>query len=319
MKTTPEYQAMSRAERIRLRPKIIQALRGNLENAVPPKNNETVAVTVSNKKTAALFFDKLWRPPGEADDRFPQELLAYGATDIEIWSAALSFMASAPNYSTEVDLDLFFSEFLRNTSDNPEIALAYKKNTPMERAISDILRGKLGFNSIPVYVDSNRRDIEFTPGNYSTIVASINDLNIIDEDKLSWQQVLEFRRDPEAKLKLRRLRSWADNSLSGKSISQISDIIAVKLDDYEWSTKKHGISTINGCISDLIDPRFLGGLGVGAGALSLAGQGWIGAIAAAGLTVGRATLSIRQRMIDMRDQDRAAQSEVAFVHELRKL
>jgi len=46
--------------------------------------------------------------------------------------------------------------------------------------------------------------------------AAITDLDLVEETELSWDQVLEFRRDSDARLKYRRLVRWLDSELRDK-------------------------------------------------------------------------------------------------------
>jgi hypothetical protein len=130
--------------------------------------------------------------------------------------------------------------------------------------------------------------------------------------------VIEFRRDSEAKKKLRRFRHWLDRDLVGKSVQYVADEIAGRLEDYEWALEKHGIQTVTGTLSDLLDPKVLGGgLVALVGGAAAVGEFW-GAVAATGVLAGKATLSCASRLIDLHDAGRGPNAEVAFVHELKK-
>ena len=161
--------------------------------------------------------------------------------------------------------------------------------------------------------------MEYKPGSDSALVAAISDLEIIDETKLTWSQVREVRKDKNSKTKLRKMRNWIDTEFSGKSVREVSDGISVRLEDYNWSIKKHGIETVTGTISELLDPKLLSATTVAATGLSLAaGEFWAG-VGAAGILVTRAAVSVTQKLIDLKDRKRGQGSEVAFVHEIAKL
>ncbi len=120
------------------------------------------------------------------------------------------------------------------------------------------------------------------------------------------------------------MRNWLDTEMVGKSISYVSDAIATRLDGYEWALKKHGIETVTGAVSDLLDYRFLASAGSVVGGL-LAGGLWAGAgtglaeLVGAGIVIGKAAVSVVNKRVDLADRKRGEGSEVAFVHELKKL
>jgi hypothetical protein len=136
---------------------------------------------------------------------------------------------------------------------------------------------------------------------------------------LAWDQVVDFRRDTEAKIKLRRLRNWLSNEFVGKPISYVSDAIAIKLDDYEWATKKHGISVVSGTVSNLLDSKFIATTAPVVGALWAGAGSGLAELAAAGLLIGKVAVSLTDKLVDLKDRKRGQGSEVAFVHEIKKL
>lgn len=62
----------------------------------------------------------------------------------------------------------------------------------------------------------------------SETVVSLASLRLIDADRCSWEQILEFRRDDVARDKLRRLRLFAYDNYSGKSKEYVEDDILIK-------------------------------------------------------------------------------------------
>lgn len=80
----------------------------------------------------------------------------------------------------------------------------------------------------------------------------INHIPSIVEKELSWNQVLEIRKDKASIQKLRRLRNWVDADLTGKSKEQITATIYQALDDYKFALKKHGIMTVIGSVGTLL-------------------------------------------------------------------
>jgi len=292
--------------------RLIPAVEHELGRSILPSGSETVAVTFGKEKTAALFFDKIWgfpQPNGIGSDKnTPEEVLVYGCTKMEILALVL---------------------FIARNLDDPTLksaasdafAARYKLpfgTYPLAKLISRALREERGLQATAVFTSTEKLDEEYSAGGNSLILAVMNNLEVVDESALDWRQVFEFRKDKRAKSKLRKLRAWLDRDLAGKSIAQVTDAIGGRLEDYEWAVKKHGIKTVSGSVSDLLDPRFLGASAAIVGGLWATGSG-LAEIAGAGLIVGKVAISVIERLVDFGDAVHGQSSEVAFVSELKKL
>lgn len=150
------------------------------------------------------------------------------------------------------------------------------------------------------------------------ILAGVKDIGIVDEGKLVWAQVEEFRKDSNARRKYRRMIHWLDSEMVGKSADFVADRIAIKLEDYEWALKKHGIKTITGCFSRILDPRFIAASSAAVAGLALAGDQFLAAIGGLGLLAGKTAISITKTALDIIDRRRGKDSEVAFVYDMKK-
>jgi hypothetical protein len=103
-----------------------------------------------------------------------------------------------------------------------------------------------------------------------------------------------------------------------KSAAFIQDEIAVRLEQYEWSIRKHGLKTVLGSISRALDGQYLiGASAVGSSAV-IAGHPILGLLASAGLVVGKVAVSLAEDLLEYRDTERGVNSEVAWVYEARK-
>jgi len=141
---------------------------------------------------------------------------------------------------------------------------------------------------------------------------------LVDEDSLTWEQVQEFRKDTEARAKYKRLVRWIDEELKTKSPAAVQDLIAIRLDDYEWSIKKHGMKTKLGALSCVLDPKFLVAASTVVGASTLAGGELWAALSAATVTIGGAAVSFGKACIDALDERRKENYEVAYIHDIKK-
>ena len=107
------------------------------------------------------------------------------------------------------------------------------------RAAAEEIRLKLGFGAYPVYHSTGAYSAEYKPGNYEVVIASLDNLKIVHEDSLDWQQILDFRSDEDARRKYRRMVHWLDSSMVGKSQSFVQDELAIKMETYETALRKH--------------------------------------------------------------------------------
>jgi hypothetical protein len=172
---------------------------------------------------------------------------------------------------------------------------------------------------IPVYDSVVDRDKGYQEGEHQVIVATLSNVGIVEEEQLTWEQVLEFRRDEETHAKYKRFLHWLDKEMVGKSQSFIQDQIALRLEDYERALKKHGIKTVVGTIQEALDGKYLLGA-TGAGApFTLAGHPVLGALVAGGLIVGKVGVRLIETKLDFDDVERGPNSEISWVYEVKQL
>jgi len=187
------------------------------------------------------------------------------------------------------------------------------------RKIAKSFFNKHAIAMIPVYGSKNNRNHEYREGNHQTVVATLSNLEIVDEEQLSWEQVLEFRADEENQRKYKRFLHWLDKEMVGKSKSFVEDEISIRLEDYEQAIKKYGIKTAIGTIEEALDGKYLLGASGIAGSLTLAGQPLLGILAAGILIGGRVGVKLIQTKLDFDDVERGPNSEISWVYEAKKL
>jgi len=176
----------------------------------------------------------------------------------------------------------------------------------------------VGGNLIPVLSTPFNLDRIFSRGNREVIVASIKGLRIVDEDQLTIGQVIEFRCDKQAAKKYQRMLRWLDTTMVGKTEAEVVDTIEQKLEDYEWAIKKHGIKTVTGAVSELLQGKYLLGTSGVAATLAATGHPDLGILAGAGLAVGKICVSVATSMLDHADVVRGSNSEIAWLFDLKK-
>jgi len=289
---------------------LAKLIRDRFGKPLLPSPAETVAVSLDLPKTSALFFDRVWWMPG-VDNSPPEDMIVYGATDQEVWPFVVTSGLRPPDWDWELIQEVFGKE--------GPIAELWAQSVPPASKIAEILLHVHGIAVVPVYSSDEACSREYSVGSTEAIVGAIQNLRIVDESRLDWDQVVQFRQDPRATTKLRRLRHWLDLEFVGKPISYISDSIAVRLDDYEWALQKHGIETAIGTLESLLDKRFLSTAAAAAAGLAMAGGEFWAAVGAAGLLAGKVALSVGTRLLDLAEQRRGNHSEVAFVHEMKTM
>ncbi|HYG36614.1 MAG TPA: hypothetical protein VEC99_17605, partial [Clostridia bacterium] len=98
----------------------------------------------------------------------------------------------------------------------------------------------------------------------------------------------------------------------------VEDLIAVRLDDYEWACRKHGLKSTLGTLSCLLDPKFLGVTSATIGASALLGDHFWASLVGASLVVGKAAISFGTTAIEGLEERRKTNYEVAYIHEVNR-
>jgi hypothetical protein len=120
------------------------------------------------------------------------------------------------------------------------------------------------FNVIRLPLDISTEMISAEGAPETEVCISLATKSIIKVDSLDWKQIMEFRRDREAREKLRRFRLFASANYVGKSKAYVEDDILRRMDEYEAIVKQWRFETVEGAYNMLFSPKMLG---TGAGAL----------------------------------------------------
>ncbi|MCX6539248.1 MAG: hypothetical protein NT151_10010 [Acidobacteria bacterium] len=186
-------------------------------------------------------------------------------------------------------------------------------------AIGMTLGQIVGQDIVTVHDSTHARDAGCLKSAEPALLGILDGLRIVDERRLSWEMVEEFRADPEARRKYKRLLHWLRTSMASKSQREVEDEVGCRLEEYEWALKKHGIETLLGHIESVLDPRFLAptvGLG---GIVGLFGEPLWGALSAGAVLLGRASLKVASYFLTREDIARRTNPEVSYVYQAKKL
>lgn len=275
------------------------------------------AVCFEQLKTAALYFDSVipvsfnsmhGRGPGkEVLFKLPEDIpgevlvhLLFGATPestsekwtllgryIDSWDAFIKAIAPARKGDSNTYSDIK-TAYLQDAAigENSTVRSEFNK-----------LAGALGKRYATVLVPSE------PPGDlgsaYSCLVLS--GVPLVDATRMSWEQVLDLRKDPIASSALRNLRLFFYSNYEGKPAAFVADDLARRLDEYESTRKRMGFESVTGSIAALIDAKSVqsaAAMGIAAG---LAGGPLVGVTSAALLEVSGALLEFAKKRFAIKD------------------
>jgi len=280
-----------------------------------PKPGESAAVSYRLPKTSALCYDRVF---GFSGSDIPENIRFGGKSEGEVGVFARRLFLECdsrgkrlhPSMVKLIKEKFLFEGLSHETNllvaENQSIAIAYAK--------------ECGIPVVPVFhTEKEGATILHKPGDASVLVTTLSNLSVVDEEKLVWEQVNQFREDKDARAKFRRLIHWLDAEMINKPQSFVSDEISKRLDEYEWALKKHGIKTLLGTITDALDGKFLAGACATGAFLTLLEKPGLAALAGTGLVLTKAVVTISERLIELENIRRGPNSEVAFIQEVRKL
>lgn len=275
----------------------------------PITAKEKCIVSFLRPKSAALFCDRVWsiNPIPDYESiafgwNFPIEIRTHALLDLCTINHTRQFGDSVPLPEEEGPYTEVIS-FIGN----------------FEKDLAHDYHQHFGAKVLPLYHSAKRRDAQYLPGDEALILAISEELAIVDEDALSWEQVMDFRNDREVRTAYRKFIHWLDKEMVNKPASYIADELLIRLERYEWALKKHGIQTVTGVISTTLDPKFLAGTSITSAAIDFIAKEPIWSLlAAGGLLVGRVSLSLAKVLLKQEDI-KHTHSEITYVHEIKGL
>jgi hypothetical protein len=308
---------------------------------------ESLAFAVDNAMTAALCYDRLWAPPSDSLG-IPEEIVFRDAGVASLrWTLAhlLEEEWLQANFPVGDGYGPLASSEARALGDDPDremidrICLTgfgtvltdedhgnVRMPTPLRNVIrnySSLLSEAEGMRVMPVYPSHDECERDFalrSPTNPESgieiVMATLKDLQVVDESALSWEQVLEFRSDREARRKYRRLLHWLDADFRDESKQFVIDEIEDRLDDYHWALERHGVKSVAGVVSEVLSGSYFAGAGAaGAAVAGFTGNPVFGMLAAGGLVLSRAVVSVAGKRIERADIVHDHR-ELAWIHDV---
>jgi hypothetical protein len=270
----------------------------------PLSSAERAIVTLTKPRTAALLADRVWTTASDADPNIgfgwelPMEIRFRALLAIiHLFELRRAPTAPASGPVPPQDIERLCAD--------------------LERDLARGFHDTTGATVLPLYSSASRRDAQYHSGDQPALVSIVENLNIVDEEQLTWEQITEFRRDEEARAAYRRFVHWLDKDMVDKSVEYIADEVAERLEGHEWALRKHGIKTVTGSLSSTINPKSLVATSTAGLAVDLiAGKPIWSLLTAGGLLVGHAAVSMVTALVERRDVE-MAHREVAYVQQIK--
>jgi len=253
-------------------------------------------------KRAALLFDRVYIAPGvdvQEEEAPPELTFGFREGETQIVSCLHEILDEHPPSGIRDE------NFVDAVSAYAERALA--------RAYAR--GGCTVVSSYPSYLSF---EAAFSGGSVVAYEGALREISIVDDTKLSWEQIIEFRRDKESVRKYRELRLWLQSGLKANSVTEAADIIGTKLAAYDWAMRKHGLITLQGALTFVLDYRQAGVAALAVAGGNAAAGPIFGALAGGLVITGQITAWALGRYIDREDVKRGANCEVAFIHDINK-
>ena len=279
-------------------------------------NVESVAVAVAsakNTKLAALYFDHV--VPIYCDD-VPKILLPPSFGD---WKPTTStdLLQTIQKATGELRVQVTVPDDngteravrLTDSSGAPDVkAIEYVNqwffvNRPkLHEKLSKQMRQAM-IKDAPVLL--SRRFLEGTGSakTLSDVSATLAGMPIVKVEGASWEQILEFRNDPDSKRRLHLLRLNLTRDYVGRTHSQIEAAIELGIHEHKRAAKKHGFELLVGSMQTACDTKeLLGSAGLGAIVGSLIGtplSATVGALIGVSLDIAKMSLTVAKGTRDL--------------------
>jgi hypothetical protein len=302
-----------------------------------PKRGESAAIS-DIPKLAALCYDRVYGTVESEDDKdyIPDSIRFSGATETELQAKAVidygdaifSWMKSElirENMKESVDklrkdvpvnAAIYAIKMMRDCYSNrfntDELLMLFQK-----RIAKDFARA-YEIPVVPIFQHSGISDFLYFGGEREAVWMTLHNIHIPDEKLLEWSQILEFRKDEDAKRKYRKLLYWLDKEMIGKSQSFVEESISINLEEYEIAMKKHGLKTIVATVEQALDGRIITGASSAVGALTLSGYPIFGILAGAGLIIGKIAVQLAKAKISFDDVEIGMHSEISWIYKLKQ-
>jgi hypothetical protein len=278
--------------------------RASFDNDRLPHPGETCAIAGSDLwKTTALLFDRVFVATPTTNG------VEIGEVDIP---AELTFGTRGISDDARLRLEFWLGKQPKYW---PHLSPADVRAV-VERTLV-VTCQEHGIDSTPTFMTDAVLDVAYPTGKAIAYQAALRNIPVVDEAQVTWQQVLEFRADRNAVAKYRALRVWLRAGLRATTVQEAVDIIASRLDQYEWALKKHGLRTTSGLIELLVGPKSLSLVTATVGLSAVIGGPIFAALAGGLVVTAGVTAALLERKIEREALAREEFADIALLHEAR--
>jgi hypothetical protein len=152
---------------------------------------------------------------------------------------------------------------------------------------------QLGINRYSVLLPSHHAFS--THATDDDLTLTLTNIRLINTVRASWEQIFEFRRDTDARKKLRNMKLFLQENYQDKSKQFIEDDFNKRLDDYNNVCKDHGFETCMSVLSAILNAKTLQTVVAGGVAAALLGGPITGLSTAVCLELGNIVLEVAKR------------------------
>lgn len=121
------------------------------------------------------------------------------------------------------------------------------------RGIARDLRNKFGINAFPVYPSITTFNNEFLDGKNDVIQVILNALPEPDIETVSWEQIMDFKNDPNTSNKLFSLRHWINNfARKTRTYVECHEELEYLCNEYRKHIHLHKMKAANGVLESFL-------------------------------------------------------------------
>lgn len=121
------------------------------------------------------------------------------------------------------------------------------------RGMANDLRQKFSVNAFPAYSDNVVFNDDFIDGQNDVVKLVIESLPEPDYESVSWEQIIDFRNDPESKMLLKYLRHWITGfSKQEATYNNLFEELTYYCAKYEEHIRLHKMKLTNGVLETLL-------------------------------------------------------------------
>lgn len=205
------------------------------------------AVVLSSPKTAALYFERIFPVPARLEHITELEELvdlgsakAKGILDADIANEVMDLVQALRVGAIAEQRGQFQPRLVSEDG--------YKWTSSLERAVYDTVvtcnaceKKELVLSEIPeLLIDKIEAAERESDSLSSSIYFRFANLDLVDASDAPWEQILQFREDPEARAAFSYLRNFIFTDCSGYTFEQLQDKFSTLLDEYDVKREEHG-------------------------------------------------------------------------------